>query len=151
MSGLDKQTPIPQEIILHKQSRCLEIAYGDGSRFSLPFEYLRVFTPSAEARGHGPGQETLQVGKREVGIEQLEAVGNYALRPYFSDGHDTGIYSWDLLHDLAVHHDELWQAYLDRLAEAGASRDLDPNAAAKAAGGGCGSGGCGSGGCSTRH
>lgn len=115
--------PAPTEIRLHQKSRLFEIAFANGERFELSYEYLRVFTPSAEARGHGPGQETLQVGKREVGIERIEPVGNYAIRPVFSDGHDSGLYSWDMLYNLGRHHDELWQAYLDRLAAAGRSRD----------------------------
>jgi len=144
MSGLSKNSPQPVEILVRRQSRVLEVAFEDGQRFSLPFEYLRVFTPSAEARGHGPGQEVLQVGKREVVIDHLEAVGNYAIRPQFSDGHDTGIYSWDMLYNLGVHHDELWQAYLDKLAAAGASRETPAPSETPAAGQkGCGSGSCG--------
>lgn len=123
MSGLSKDTPQPEEIIVHRASQRLEIAFSDGQRFSLPFEYLRVFTPSAEARGHGPGQEVLQVGKRGVTIECLEPVGNYAVRPVFSDGHDSGIYSWEMLYNLGQHHDALWQAYLDKLAAEGKSRE----------------------------
>ena len=142
MSGLSKTSPLPVEILVRRQSRVLEIAFEDGQRFSLPFEYLRVFTPSAEARGHGPGQEVLQVGKRNVEIQQVEAVGNYAIRPLFSDGHESGIYSWDMLYNLGVHHDELWQAYLDKLTAAGASRDADPHAADQA-GPSCGTGSCG--------
>ena len=109
MAGLDRDTPIPNEIKLHRKSRLLEVAYENGERYSLDFEYLRVFTPSAEARGHGPGQEILQTGKRNVDIEGIEPVGTYALRFVFSDGHDSGLYSWDLLYNLAAHHDELWQ------------------------------------------
>jgi len=104
----------------------LEIAFDDGQTFRLPYEYLRVYSPSAEVRGHGPGQETLQIGKREVTIKSVEPVGHYALRPTFSDGHDTGIYSWEYLHELGEDQDELWQRYLDRLKAAGASRDLPP-------------------------
>src|SRR5262252_5020201 len=128
MAGLDAKTPIPTEIRLHQASRVLELAFADGSSFRLPYEFLRVYSPSAEVRGHGPGQETLQTGKREVTIMDVEAVGHYAIRPKFSDGHDTGIYSWDYLCDLGVHQDEMWQGYLNRLAAAGASRDPDPNA-----------------------
>jgi len=120
--------PVPTEIKLHQASRVLELAFADGTSFRLPYEFLRVFSPSAEVRGHGPGQETLQVGKREVTINEVEPVGHYAIRPKFSDGHDTGIYSWEYLYDLGVHHDEMWQGYLKRLAAAGASRDPDPNA-----------------------
>jgi DUF971 family protein len=101
----------------------LEIAFDDGDTFRLPYEYLRVYSPSAEVRGHGPGQETLQIGKRDVTISSVEPVGHYALRPTFSDGHDTGIYSWEYLHELGVHHDEYWQRYLERLKAAGATRD----------------------------
>ena len=123
MSGLTPDTPIPTEIKLHQKSRILELAFEDGGRFELTYEFLRVFTPSAEARGHGVGQETLQVGKRDVEILGIEPVGNYAIKPVFSDGHDTGLYSWDILHTLCVNRDELWQAYLDKLTEEGASRD----------------------------
>lgn len=123
MSGLTSETPIPVEITLHQHSRKLELTYEDGQHFQISFEFLRVFTPSAEARGHGPGQETLQIGKRDVDILRIEPVGNYAIRPVFSDGHDSGLYSWDVLYGLCLHHDELWQAYLDLLTKAGASRD----------------------------
>lgn len=139
MAGLGKDTPVPTEIKLHQKSRILEIAFDSGERFELSCEYLRVFTPSAEARGHGPGQEVLQVGKRDVSIERLEAVGNYAVRPVFSDGHDSGFYSWDILYNLGKHRDELWQTYLDRLTAEGMSRDPaecpPPPAASR---GGCG-------------
>jgi DUF971 family protein len=123
MAGLDAKTPLPTEIKLHQASRVLELTFDDGSHFRLPYEFLRVSSPSAEVRGHGPGQETLQVGKRDVTIASVEPVGHYALRPTFSDGHESGIYSWDYLHDLGVRHDELWHRYLTRLAAAGASRD----------------------------
>ncbi len=123
MAGLNSDTPIPTEIKLHQKSRILELAFENGERYELSYEFLRVFTPSAEARGHAPGQETLQVGKRDVEILNIEPVGNYAIKPIFSDGHDSGLFSWDMLHTLCIHRDELWQAYLDRLAEAGASRD----------------------------
>ena len=116
------QAPRPTEIKLHQKSRLLEIAYDDGSRFSLPCEYLRVFSPSAEVRGHGPGQEVLQVGKRDVDIVAIEPVGSYAVQPRFSDGHDTGIYSWDYLYELGVGQDENWAAYLAQLEKAGAAR-----------------------------
>ena len=119
----DPKTPQPTEIKLHQTSRVLEIAFADGRTFKLPYEYLRVYSPSAEVRGHGPGQEVLQVGKREVTIKEVEAVGHYAIRPLFSDGHDTGIYSWDYLYGLGDEQDELWQRYLERLQRAGASRD----------------------------
>src|SRR5215831_16187872 len=123
MAGLDPKTPIPSEIKLHQTSRVLELAFADGSSFRLPYEFLRVHSPSAEVRGHGPGQETLQTGKRNVTIREVEPVGHYALRPSFSDGHDTGIYSWEYLYDLGERQDELWRRYLERLAAAGASRE----------------------------
>ncbi|MBI5108469.1 MAG: DUF971 domain-containing protein [Rhodocyclales bacterium] len=138
MSGLDRKTPIPTEITLHKKSRVLELGFEDGSRYQLPAEYLRVYSPSAEVRGHGPGQETLQTGKRSVEITDLEGVGNYAVKPSFSDGHDTGIYSWDLLYDLGVNQEALWNDYLDRLEKAGASRDIDSTTLPPKSGGGCG-------------
>ena len=114
--------PTPTEINLHQKSRVLEVSFDDGQRFELPCEYLRVYSPSAEVRGHGPGQEVLQVGKEDVNIEAIDPVGNYAIKPHFSDGHDTGIYSWDTLYNLGLHQDELWQEYLDRLREAGYER-----------------------------
>ena len=113
----------PTELKLHQKSRILEIAFDDGRTFRLSCEFLRVHSPSAEVRGHGPGQEVLQIGKRDVNIDRIEPVGTYAVRLFFSDGHETGIYSWDLLHDLGVRHDELWTRYLARLNEAGASRE----------------------------
>jgi DUF971 family protein len=133
MAGLNSDTPIPTEIKLHRKSRIVELEFDSGERFELTFEFLRVFTPSAEARGHGVGQETLQVGKRDVDILGIEPVGNYAIKPVFSDGHDTGLYSWDVLHTLCVNRDELWQAYLDKLDEQGGSRDpaASPPPAAK--------------------
>lgn len=123
MAGLSPDTPIPTEIKLHQKSRILELAFASGDRFELTYEFLRVFTPSAEARGHGVGQETLQIGKRDVDILSIEPVGNYAIKPIFSDGHDSGLYSWDVLHTLCLHRDELWQAYLDKLENEGGSRD----------------------------
>ena len=120
-------TPIPTRITLHKSSRTLELAYGDQS-YELPFEFLRVLSPSAEVRGHGPGQETLQTGKRLVQITAIEPVGHYAIRPVFSDGHDSGIYSWDLLRSFCVNREALWEDYLRRLEAAGhhpeSGRDL---------------------------
>jgi len=115
--------PQPTEIKLHQASRVLEITFSDGRHFRLPYELLRVYSPSAEVRGHGPGQEVLQTGKRGVTIATVEPVGHYALRPTFSDGHDSGIYSWEHLYDLGSRQDELWRRYLERLAAAGASRD----------------------------
>ncbi|MCG2575725.1 DUF971 domain-containing protein [Dechloromonas sp. XY25] len=137
MAGIDRDTPIPSEIKLHQKSRRLELIYDGGEAYSLDFEYLRVYTPSAEARGHGPGQETLQTGKRNVDIERIEPVGTYALRLVFSDGHDSGLYSWDLLYNLGKHHDELWQEYLAQLEKQGLSRDIDTTSR-PAAGGSCG-------------
>jgi DUF971 family protein len=124
MSGPAPGTPAPTTIKLHQQSRVLEIAFSDGREFRLSYEFLRVYSPSAEVRGHGPGQEVLQVGKREVTIKGVEPVGHYAIRPSFSDGHDTGIYSWDYLYELGERQDELWRRYLERIEEAGASRDV---------------------------
>jgi DUF971 family protein len=138
MAGIESSTPIPTEIKLHQASRAMELSFADGTSFRLPYEFLRVYSPSADVRGHGPGQETLQVGKREVTIAELEPVGHYAVRPKFSDGHDTGIYSWDYLYDLGERQDELWQRYLARLAAAGASRDPDPNAPAPSPAHACG-------------
>ena len=112
-------TPRPTEIKLHQASRVLEIAFANGRHFRLPYEFLRVYSPSAEVRGHGPGQETLQAGKRDVTIDSVEPVGHYALRPTFSDGHATGIYSWDYLYELGERQDEMWRRYLERLAAAG--------------------------------
>jgi DUF971 family protein len=123
MAGLDSTTPLPTEIKLHQQSRVLELVFSNGRHFRLPYEFLRVYSPSAEVRGHGPGQETLQAGKRDVTITSVEPVGHYALRPSFSDGHSSGLYSWDYLYDLGERQDELWQRYLERLAAAGESRD----------------------------
>ena len=120
---MDRKTPRPTEIHLHQVSRMLDIAFDDGSRFSMPVEYLRVFSPSAEVRGHGPGQETLQVGKREVNVNAIEPVGMYGVKLVFSDGHDTGIYSWDYLFDLGAKQESNWKSYLARLAQAGKSRD----------------------------
>ena len=114
---------MPTGITLHQRSRVMEIAFADGRAFRLPYEYLRVYSPSAEVRGHGPGQEVLQVGKKNVEITSVEPVGTYAIQPCFSDGHNTGIYSWDLLYDYGLHQDEMWSHYLKRLDEAGASRD----------------------------
>ncbi|MDA8109769.1 MAG: DUF971 domain-containing protein [Betaproteobacteria bacterium] len=116
-------SPSPTEITLHQKSRVLEIAYSDGKVFRLPYEFLRVYSPSAEVRGHGPGQEVLQTGKRDIEIRALEPVGSYALQPRFSDGHDTGIYSWEYLYELGLDQERLWAEYLARLAAAGASRD----------------------------
>lgn len=112
----------PTEINLHKQSRILEIAFEDGARFNLPAEYLRVNSPSAEVQGHGPGQGTLQLGKEDVNIENLVAVGNYAIQLFFDDNHNTGIYSWETLYDLGKHQEQYWQEYLGKLSQAGHKR-----------------------------
>jgi DUF971 family protein len=113
----------PTDIKLHQQSRVMEVTFDDGRRFELPYEYLRVYSPSAEVRGHGPGQEVLQTGKKNIGISEIEAVGRYAVRPTFSDGHNTGIFSWDYLLMLGERREQLWQQYLDDMERAGASRD----------------------------
>jgi DUF971 family protein len=114
--------PQPTGITLHQKSRVMEVAFSDGRSFRLPYEYLRVYSPSAEVRGHGPGQEVLQTGKREVDIRSLEPVGSYAVQPVFSDGHSTGIYSWDYLYELGERQEELWSEYLQKLARANESR-----------------------------
>jgi DUF971 family protein len=136
MAGIEADTPIPTEIRLHQKSRVVELTYADGERHELGCEFLRVFTPSAEARGHGPGQETLQTGKRDVTIERIEPVGTYALRFVFSDGHDSGLYSWDLLYNLGRHRDTLWQEYLGQIEAQGLSRDSDTTS--RPTGGSCG-------------
>ena len=123
MAGLTKSVPLPTEIKLHQKSRVLEIAFADGATFRLPCEFLRVYSPSAEVRGHGPGQEVLQTGKKDVEISRIEPVGQYAVQLHFSDGHDTGIYSWDLLYDYGMRQDDMWRHYLRRMQEAGASRE----------------------------
>ena len=114
---------IPTEITLHQQSKVLEIAFEDGSRYKLPFEFLRVYSPSAEVRGHGPGQETLQVGKRNVLLTEIEPAGSYAIKLIFDDGHDSGLYTWEYLYELGKYHDAMWHEYLTKLEAAGASRD----------------------------
>ncbi|MWL86206.1 gamma-butyrobetaine hydroxylase-like domain-containing protein [Cupriavidus sp. SW-Y-13] len=123
MAGLDKDTPHPTALTVHTQSRVLEVGFDNGRTWRLPFELLRVYSPSAEVKGHGPGQETLQTGKRGVGIAAVEPVGNYAILIRFDDGHDTGIYTWDLLYRLGDDQDALWADYLKRLEAAGANRD----------------------------
>jgi DUF971 family protein len=125
MAGLDKNTPTPQDITVHSASRVLEISFSDGTSFRIPFELMRVYSPSAEVQGHGPGQEVLQTGKREVGIVGLEPVGNYAVQPTFSDGHDSGIFSWDYLYFLGSQEANLWAEYNKRLEAAGVDRDAD--------------------------
>lgn len=128
MSGLTSDTPVPTGVVIHAVSHVLELQYADGKSYRVPFELLRVYSPSAEVRGHGPGQETLQTGKRDVTIVSMEPVGNYALQPTFSDGHSTGIYSWDLLYELATQQDALWRQYLEKLAAAGIDRDAPMSA-----------------------
>src|SRR3954451_4776613 len=123
MGGLDATTPQPTEIKLHQKSRVLEVAFADGRTFRLPYELLRVYSPSAEVKGHGPGQEVLQTGKRDVEIRSLDPVGSYAVQPVFSDGHSTGIYSWEYLYELGENQEKLWAQYLAKLQAAGASRD----------------------------
>jgi DUF971 family protein len=132
-------TAAPTNLTLHSASRVLEVEFADGRSFRLPFEFLRVMSPSAEVRGHGPGQQTLQVGKRDVTITALQPVGHYAVQPVFSDGHQSGIYSWDYLYELGVNQARLWAEYLAELEAAGASRDAGApqNAAFHAPGGGC--------------
>lgn len=120
---------IPTNVVVHQQSKVLELAYENGNTYRLPFEFLRVVSPSAEVQGHGPGQETLQTGKREVLIANIEPVGHYALKPSFSDGHDSGLYSWDFLQFLCENHEAMWKEYLDKLAAAGLDRDAPMSAA----------------------
>lgn len=123
MAGLTKSTPAPTALTVHQKSRVLEVAFDDGAHFRLPFELLRIYSPSAEVQGHGPGQEVLQTGKRDVQVTDLAAVGLYAVQPRFSDGHDTGIFSWDYLYKLGAEQAQLWQRYEERLQAAGVDRD----------------------------
>jgi DUF971 family protein len=123
MAGLEKHTPTPQDITVHSASRVLEVSFSDGAAFRIPFELMRIYSPSAEVQGHGPGQEVLQTGKREVGLEGLEPVGNYAIKPTFSDGHDSGLFTWEYLYFLGSEQDQLWADYERRLSDAGVSRD----------------------------
>ena len=125
---MNKHTPT--EIKLHQKSRQMEISFADGKRVELSYEFLRVYSPSAEVRGHGPGQEVLQVGKKNVEITAIEPVGSYAVQPRFSDGHDSGLYSWDYLYELGTNRDPLWQQYLQRMQAAGASRESGASPAA---------------------
>jgi DUF971 family protein len=135
MAGLTAETPKPTQITVHQQSRVLEVGFDDGVVFRIPFELMRIYSPSAEVQGHGPGQEVLQTGKRSVEVVALEPIGNYAVQPTFSDGHSTGIYSWDYLYFLGSQQQQLWQRYEERLAEAGVDRDAPM---AEQAGGACG-------------
>ena len=131
--------PLPQSITLHGASRVLELGYADGAVHRLPFELLRVYSPSAEVQGHGPGQEVLQTGKREVSITAIEPVGNYAIKPFFSDGHESGLYTWEYLYELGRRQGEFWAQYLDRLQESGMDRDTPMPGKASGGGHGCGS------------
>ena len=124
MAGLKPGAPTPEAITVHGQSRVLEVSFSDGSAFRIPFELMRIYSPSAEVQGHGPGQEVLQTGKRMVELETLEPVGNYAVQPRFSDGHDTGIFSWDYLYFLGSQQEQLWAQYAQRLRAAGLERDV---------------------------
>jgi DUF971 family protein len=128
-------SPQPTALTVHQASRQLEVTFDDGAVFRIPFELMRIYSPSAEVQGHGPGQEVLQTGKREVGIDALESVGHYAVQPHFSDGHDSGIFTWEYLYQLGSEATALWRQYEERLQAAGVQRD-DPMVA-KAAGGSC--------------
>jgi len=135
MAGLQTGAPTPQDLTVHSKSRVLEISFSDGKTFRIPFELMRVYSPSAEVQGHGPGQEVLQTGKREVELAGLEPVGNYAVQPAFSDGHDSGIFSWDYLYFLGSQQDQLWADYEARLKAAGVDRDAPmPEKAGQACG-----------------
>ena len=123
MAGLQPGGAVPTEMVVHATSRMLEVVFSDGAQFQLPFEFLRVYSPSAEVQGHGPGQETLQTGKRHVDLVALEPVGHYGVQPTFSDGHSSGIYTWDYLYQLGARQATLWQDYLDRLEAAQLTRD----------------------------
>lgn len=125
MAGLNKDTPTPESLTVHGQSRVLEIGFSDGKTFRIPFELMRIYSPSAEVQGHGPGQEVLQTGKRNVTVVEIEPVGNYAVKPTFSDGHDSGLFTWEYLYFLGAQQTELWAEYEQRLQAAGVSRD-DP-------------------------
>lgn len=128
--------PIPVALTVHKKSRILDVAFDDGAEYSLPFELLRVYSPSAEVRGHGAGQEVLQTGKRDIGLTALEQVGNYAVQPHFSDGHNTGIYTWQYLYWLGANQTQLWEDYLQRLEAAGYTRESGRDAPMKDTNGG---------------
>ena len=134
MAGLVRGAPMPTSLVLHQQSRVLEIGFDDGASFRIPFELMRVCSPSAEVQGHGPGQQVLQTGKRDVGITGMGQVGHYAVQPTFTDGHDSGLFTWEYLYFLGEKQDELWRDYEQRLAAAGVGRD-DPMPAPVA---GCG-------------
>ena len=123
MAGLKAGSPTPTALTVHSQSRILEIAFSDGAEFRIPFELMRIYSPSAEVQGHGPGQEILQTGKREVNIVELEPIGNYAVKPVFSDGHESGLFTWDYLYQLGAEQSRLWEDYKHRLQAAGVERD----------------------------
>jgi DUF971 family protein len=123
MAGLASGSPTPEELTVHAASKVLEIRFSDGANFRIPFELMRISSPSAEVQGHGPGQEILQTGKRDVGLLGLEPIGNYAIQPSFTDGHDTGLFTWDYLYFLGSKQAEIWQDYEARLKAAGVSRD----------------------------
>jgi DUF971 family protein len=123
MAGLNPESPTPRALTVHGQSRVLEVSFSDGAQFRIPFELMRIYSPSAEVQGHGPGQEVLQTGKREVDLVELAPVGNYAVQPTFSDGHSSGIFSWDYLYHLGSQQEKLWADYERRLREAGVERD----------------------------
>ncbi|MGB4116964.1 MAG: DUF971 domain-containing protein [Polaromonas sp.] len=123
MAGLQTDSPTPTALTVHSKSRILEVVFSDGAAFNIPFELMRVYSPSAEVQGHGPGQEVLQTGKRDVGVVELESIGNYAVKPVFSDGHESGIFSWDYLYHLGANQDQLWSDYNRLLEAAGMSRD----------------------------
>lgn len=136
MAGLTPNSPTPEELTVHSASKVLEIRFSDGANFKIPFELMRISSPSAEVQGHGPGQETLQTGKRDVGLVGIEPVGNYAIQPSFTDGHDTGLFTWDYLYFLGSKQSEIWQDYETRLKAAGISRDAPM---IEKSGGGCAS------------
>jgi DUF971 family protein len=123
MAGLKKETPTPESLTVHGQTKVLEIGFSDGAQFRIPFELMRVYSPSAEVQGHGPGQEVLQTGKRQVTVIEIEPVGNYAVKPTFSDGHDSGLFTWEYLYFLGDQQAALWQQYEERLQAAGTDRD----------------------------
>ena len=138
MAGLREDSPTPVAMTAHGQSRVLEIDFSDGARFRIPFELMRIYSPSAEVQGHGPGQEILQTGKRDVTLLELAPIGNYAVQPSFSDGHDTGIFSWEYLYFLGSRQEQLWADYERRLREAGVARDAPMPDKAASSGKGCG-------------
>lgn len=123
MAGLKKETPTPESLTVHGQTKVLEIGFSDGAQFRIPFELMRIYSPSAEVQGHGPGQEVLQTGKRSVTVLEIEPVGNYAVKPTFSDGHDSGLFTWEYLYFLGDQQNALWQQYEERLQAAGTDRD----------------------------